>query len=219
MLLYFIWEFLTDIWNDITISISDSKYYKLKELQRRKFYQSVTADDLNGLSDMELFAALWHQLGVELRMVQITSVSELEAFNQVQKAYWVANAYEQRNYRGGILEYFFSKYRYTAQYLSVALNLIGAVDHLRLFQDFIERNGIDLRDISEFELKGLKRKEKVRRLEELRRKYGAEDFDNEYRTLEPIENYLIAYVRKNTDTILERSETVVENNVRKRSKH
>lgn len=201
MFLYWICEFLADIWSSVVLSISDSRYYKLKEAQRMKNYLSVTAEELVCMPDIELFAVPWYQLTKKYGITKAKTLAELERFNKVQQIFWAVNIYEQKSY-GGILEFLTSEYNYVAPFLTEALNAIGATKHSKQLVGFMERNGIVASTLTDFCVGGLKRKVKSVKLDELRSKYGAAAFDIEYAKLEPIEKYLIPYIRENASMLL-----------------
>ena len=202
MLLYYLWELIVDLWDIITIDIEDWHRWKRKERQRISFYLSVDADELPNLPDIELFATPYLQLTRKYSIRRVGSLDELNRFNSVQQIFWAVNAYEQMNYKGGILSFLTSEYGYTAPLLPFALESVGATEHLKLLLDFIERNELDLNELSHFSLDGLKRREKADRLVELGERYGVSDFDEEYRKLESIESYMIPYIRENAERLL-----------------
>lgn len=182
--------------------IQDRRYYRRREAQRIRAYLSVNAEELVGMPDIELFAVPWYRLTLKYNVGLIRSTEELERLNTVQRAFWITNIYEQKNYGEGLLGFLNSEYRYTAPLLISALSMIGADAHLKLLNGFVKRSGIDLSDLSEFSTDGLNRKKKKLKLDELRLRYDIDSFDMEYRKLLPIEDYLLPYIRANAEQIL-----------------
>ena len=202
MLLYYLWEFIVDIWSFIVGSIDDRRRWKGKERQRIGFYLSLDADELQNLPDIELFATPYEQLTRKHFIHRVSALAELERFNSVQQVFWALDTYEQACYSGGILAFLTSKYRYVTPILLSAMETVGAVAHMELLRDFMERNRIEPNELSDFDLSGLKPKDRNARLAELKERYGVSAFDEEYRAIEPIEGYMIPYIRENAEMLL-----------------
>lgn len=74
--------------------------------------------------------------------------------------------------------------------ISEYLEVIGANDHKRLYDNFITQNQIDLTDLSTFDI------DDISEYEDQTRRYPFEDFDNAYYNLAPLEDLLTAYVKQ-----------------------
>ena len=103
--MYFIWEFIVDIFDTIVIGISDRKRWKRKEIQRMDIYLKANADDIRGMADVEVFASAYYQLVRKCKIHKIRELTELMKFNAVQRIFWVLDVYEQKNCGGGILAF------------------------------------------------------------------------------------------------------------------
>ena len=202
MLLYFLWEFIVDIWDGIVIGIDDLRRWDRKERQRISFYLSADADELRNMSNIELFVTPYEQLTRKYYIHRAATLAELDRFNTVQQVFWALNTYEQKCYKGGILAFLTSKYRFMLPLLFTALETVGAVEHLELLHDFMAKNGLQPETLSHFDLDGLKPKSRNARLVELNERYGVSDFDEEYRKLEAIESYMIPFIRENAEKLL-----------------
>lgn len=201
--MYFLWEFLVDLWEGFTIGIHDRIRWRRKERRRIEGYLNATADDVKGMSDIEAFAPIYYRLKRKFEKERNPTLLSLMSLNASQRVFWVVNAYEQENDGGGIIGFISSKYSYIAPIVLDALKAIGADEHARLFCDFVEKNGIDTAALSELEIHKVKGKRKKKTaVVELEEKYSAKEFDEKYLALDPIEKYLAVFVRENADELI-----------------
>ncbi len=84
---------------------------------------------------------------------------------------------------------FFYKIVLSFSLILVLMAVVGAVEHQALFDGFVTRYGIDLTDLSAFDVRG------VRDYEAKTRMYPFDEYDDAFYDLEPLETYLKVYVR------------------------
>ncbi len=114
--------------------------------------------------------------------------SAMDVLTSAQRAVYAATYYEMEVNNGGLCQYFVNSSRYTAPYLSGALEILGAWEHKDHFDRFIAENHIDLQDLSSFAIK--RSSEFVKQLE----RYPFESFDDAFYRMPPIEEAAKAYV-------------------------
>ena len=71
------------------------------------------------------------------------------------------------------------------------MGIIGAVEHKKLYDDFISKYGIDLNDLSSFDI------EEAAEFEEQNQRYPFDEYDDAFYDMEPLETYLKKFIREN----------------------
>lgn len=201
--MYFLWDFLVDIWDYIIIYSGSLRQWKRNERNRIRYYVTASAEDVNGMPDVEVLAVAWYQLTVKHKIHKARSLSELMRYNAVQRIFWVIDVYEQKIDGGGLLGFLSSDYGYLAPLVAFALEAVGAYEHMELYNEYIRKYGIDFADLSAFELTGLKGKKRKAKQAELLQTYDFSEFDEKYLSLEPLGEFLTPFVRDNAKELLE----------------
>jgi len=200
--MYLLWEFIVDIWDVITIGISDALRRRRSEKKTVEGYLTATPDTLRGAVGQDVFSIIIYRLKYILKMNLVSDIEGLMKFNASQRIFWVANAYEQKNDGVGLCGFLVSEYGYTAPIVPWVLKALGAEEHLRAFCEFIQDSGIDLNNMSEFDLRKLRAKKKSKVTANLKKKYSFGEFDKKYLELQPLEELLLKFARENAEEIL-----------------
>lgn len=170
---------------ELTLSIAEAK----KEESR---YLAMTTEELSELSDDELFDA------AESRTENVVdSFDEWEdgvnSLNRSQKIFYSLNWLEIEVNNGGLCQFFVNSSRMVAPLVSEYMGIIGADDHKKLYDDFVSRNGIDLSELSFFDV------EEAEEFEEKAEKYPFDEYDDAFYNMEPLEAYLKKFVREHLE--------------------
>ena len=151
-------------------------------------YRRMTLQELEALPDDALFEAILARL--EAMAEQKESLADaLYAFNDQQLAFFAANWYEGEVNNGGLCQFFVNSSSIVAPIMSDVLRHIGAEEHSALFTNFVQRNGIDLKDLSSFKIRDFDE------FEAQTQRYPFDDFDDVFYQLEPVQRYLTAFAR------------------------
>ena len=173
----------------------------LRDRERISEYWVMSAEQIYGLSDSEILAVLTMRIGA---MVEKNGNGNCAAgkglLTEIQRNYYIADTFERLVSDGGLLSFFASPYRVLAPGLCDALEAVGAYEHYRLFKAFSICNDIDLDELSY--LDSVCDKQKKLELESLKKKFSFEKYDVRYNEIEPIEKYLLKYVRENVNDLL-----------------
>ena len=153
-------------------------------------YLQMTAEQLAALSDEEFFWA------VMIRTEHVVDGFEdwaegVNALNPYQKVFYSVNWLDTEVNNGGLCQFFVNSSRMVAPLMSEYLALIGADEHQRLYDTFVEENGINVSDLSGFD------SEDWEDFDAQYDKYPFDDFDDAYYDMEPLETYLTKYAREN----------------------
>ena len=152
-------------------------------------YLAMTTDDLSALSDDELFTAVTARTESK-----VDSFDEWEdgvnSLNPLQKIFYSVNWLEIEVNNGGLCQFFVNSSRMVAPLVSEYMGIIGADQHKKLYDDFVNKNGIDLTELSFFDVN------KAEEFEEKTEKYPFDEYDDAFYDMEPLETYLKKFVRE-----------------------
>lgn len=163
--------------------------FRRKNAEMRERYLNMSSEELSSLSDEELFVA------VLMRTENIVDGAEsieagLAAINKAQRVFYSVGLFESEVDNGGLCQFFINSSRAVAPVVGEYMGLIGADEHKKLYEDFIDNNGIDTRDLSFFDI------EKVSEFEEKNSCYPFNEYDDAFYELEPLTTYLKKYARE-----------------------
>ena len=164
-------------------SIEDAK-------ENEKRYLEMTVGELSALSDDELFEAVTARTERK-----VDSFDEWEdgvnSLNPSQKIFYSVNWLEMEVNNGGLCQFFVNSSRMVAPLVSEYMGIIGAADHKKLYDNFTSKYGIDLNDLSSFDI------EEVAEFEEQNQRYPFDEYDDAFYDMEPLETYLKKFIREN----------------------
>ncbi len=156
-------------------------------------YVQMSASELSKLTDDEIFNAVW------TRTENIVSSKEnlLEGFNSLneeQRIFYAVNYLEMEVNNGGLCQFFVNSSRIVAPVVSDYMGIIGASEHKKLYDTFIEKYQINTYDLSSFDC------ETVEVFKSQYERYPFEEYDDTFYGLAPLQDYLVNYVRKHIDS-------------------
>ena len=175
----------------LSIALCGCSMYFLQNNKKR--YLSMSGEQLASLSDTELYEAIMYRTEHIVDAVLMAGgewEDGVNAMNPSQKLVYSLNWLELEIQNGGIVQFFSNSSRMTAPFVSEYLSLVGAYEHQKLYDDFIVNNGIDLNDLSPFDIDDLSE------FAALYEKYPSDAFDDAWYTLDSIEIYLVQYIRE-----------------------
>ena len=163
-----------------------SSLNEMKEKEERSLKYST--EELSALSDADLF---WAVMCRTEHQVETYDKWEdgVNSLNASQIIFYSVCWLETEVNNGGLCQFFVNSSRMVAPLVSGYLEIIGAVDHKKLYDDFIEKNGIDLTDLSFFDM------DDFSEFEEKNKSYPFDKFDSAFFELEPLETYLTRFAR------------------------
>lgn len=138
-----------------------------------------------------------HEVGIYL-YAKLEAENELSGHEIPVFVLWMWNI-EMQN--GGLCQFFVNDGEY-ASLVPSALAAVGAEEYAALLCDFVEKHGIDLEDLSAFELDIESVEEDFSPYIEVQQKYPFEDFDDAYYELygtDPLEGKIADYIREHID--------------------
>ena len=142
-------------------------------------YSSMDAEEMLKLSDDNLVIGLVLQLGTK-------DFSEL---NESQKVVYAAASLEMQVRNDGLVHFLSNECKGAAPYICVALETLGAAEHLALLQADLTKNKVDLTDLSVFDTSELDAFSKLNEL------YDFSDLEGSYKSLPSLPQYIRAYMQ------------------------
>lgn len=166
--------------------------YLAENNERQARYLAMSAADMELLSGDELFDA------VLCRTEHIVDGFDaweegVNSLNSSQKLFYCVNWLETEVNNGGLCQFFVNSSRMAAPLVSAYMGMIGAEEHQKLYDDFVNRNGINLNDLSFFTIY------KAKDFEKKYKAYPFDEYDNAFYEMEPLETYLKKYIREHLE--------------------
>ena len=163
-----------------------------KALLLNEKHLAMTTDELLRLSDDELLNVVWSRT----ENIVSSKTDLLEGFNSLneeQRIFYAVNYLEMEVNNGGLCQFFVNSSRMVAPIVSEYMGIIGANEHKDLYDTFIEKHQINLCDLSSFDC------ETVDVFQKQYERYPFDEYDDKFYELEPLQSYLISYVKKNIE--------------------
>lgn len=153
-------------------------------------YLKMSLEELCSLSDEDLYAAI--VIKIEHKIEKYDDLVEgMRHLSNAERTFYVCQYYEMEVNNGGLCQFFVNSSRQVAPFLSNCLKTIGAIEHKELFDSFISNNNIDVKHLDSFIIY------KVKDFEKQMARYPFDMFDDAFYNLEPLDQKLISYIRKN----------------------
>lgn len=121
---------------------------------------------------------------------EIIKDDDLSLLNDNEKVFFVIYLYNLEIQNGGLCQFFVNSSRAYATLISEYLNAIGALDHKKLYDDFVKENNINLLDLSFFDMDDLAEYEAKANA------YPFDSFDNTFCELTELEELLEEFMNK-----------------------
>lgn len=112
---------------------------------------------------------------------------DINLLNDKEKVFYVLYLYNMEIQNGGLCQFFVNSTKIYAPLVSHFLKEVNAVEHKKLYDDFIKANNINLYDLSYFDI------DNVEEFSEKNNSYPFDDFDDKFYTLPNLEDYLYKY--------------------------
>ena len=163
-----------------------------EQAQRDAAYLQMSTEELSTLPDDEMFSAVW------IRTENIVSSKEdlLEGFNSLndeQRVFYAVNYLEMEVNNGGLCQFFVNSSRMVAPIVSEYMGIIGAIEHKKLYNAFIEKHQINTNDLSSFD------SDTIEVFQSQYERYPFDEYDDAFYEWEPLQNHLVSYVKKHID--------------------
>ncbi len=158
--------------------------------ENAKRYVLMTTEELSTLDDEELFEAAQARTEHKVESFDELKVG-INALNDAQKVFYCVSWLEMEVNNGGLCQFFVNSSRMAAPLVSEYMGMIGAEEHQKLYDDFVRDNGIDLTDLSAFDIKRADDFEKKAQM------YPFDDYDDAFYNMEPLMTFLTSFVRAN----------------------
>ena len=158
--------------------------------KRESQYLKMSLNELNDLPDDELFYAV--MIRTELKVGEFDNREDgVNSLNPYQKVFYSVNWLETEVNNGGLCQFFINAGRMVAPFVSEYMAIIGADEHKKLYDEFVENNKIDPEALSSFDSNCWE--EVVKQYT----RYPFDDYDYVFYDMEPLETYLTKYIREN----------------------
>ena len=163
-----------------------------EEKERTERYLVLSHVELSALPDDELLdAAILRTEGtVEKHDEWADGVN---ALNHSQKVLYSLVWLGMEVNNGGLCQFFVNSSRMVAPCVSEYMELVGAYEHKKLYDGFVQKYGIDLCDLSFFDV------EKAEEYEKKANSYPFDEYDDAFDGLEPLGTYLKKFVREHLE--------------------
>lgn len=157
----------------------------LSSLER---YKEMTVEELSLLSDEELYEAVFARTeAISARFENEADAKE--AMNPSERKFFALYMYEAEVNNGGLCQFFVNSSRVYAAEISECLGEVGAAEHKSLYDGFIKKTGIDVRELSFFDI------EKAEEFEEKAEAYPFDEFDDKFYELPSLSDCLTRFAR------------------------
>lgn len=132
----------------------------------------------------------WYTEILDKAYNEVIHDDDLDLLTEKEQIFFVLSIYEMEINNGGLCQFFVNSSRAYAGLVSEFLGILGALEHQKLYQDFIENNGIDLTNLDIFDMDDL---EEFQEKNEL---YPFDEFDDAFYELEPLCDLLEEFMNK-----------------------
>ncbi len=118
---------------------------------------------------------------------EITFEEDLSLLDENERVFYVLYTFDLEWCNGGLCQFFSNSSGEFAPYISDYLKIVGAIEHKKLYDDFIKENKINVNDLSFFKT------EDLNEYQDIVNAYPFEDFDDEFSDLEELADYIEKY--------------------------
>ncbi len=155
-------------------------------------YMNMSKEEMLSLSEDDLFEAVSSRVEQNVESFD----EEEDGFNSLnvsQKIFYSLNWLEMEVNNGGLCQFFVNSSRMVAPYISEYMSVVGANEHKKLFDKFVNDNNIDLCNLSSFDV------DDVDEYEEQTERYPFDDYDDAFYDMEPLETYLKQFIKEHIE--------------------
>jgi len=165
--------------------------YNLKRMKQAKKLSAMGAEALLALDDDNFYDAVECLCDVAVYDINAPELNEPQLF------LYALTRFEAEVNNGGLCQFFVNSSSECAPYISRALAAVGADALKSLFDSFIAENGIDVTDLSSFNI------DSIDDYEAQTQRFDFDGFDDRFYEDEQLHDQIIAYGRRNIARLLE----------------
>ena len=165
----------------------------IKEQQEKDAaYLKLSTAELSCLSDDELFCAA--VVRAQHAVDAYEDMAEgIHALSREQQVLYGLNYLDCEVNNGGLCQFFVNSSRVLAPMISGYMETVGAVEHKKLYDGFLKKHRIDVSDLSSFDSRS------AEEFEAQYDRYPFDEYDDAFYETEPLETYLIPFIKANLD--------------------
>lgn len=115
---------------------------------------------------------------------------DISQLDENEKVLYVLFTFNLEVQNGGLCQFFVNSSREYAPLVSGYLEVVGALEHKELYDNFVIDNKLDLTDLSSFEITDLSE------FKEKNNEYPFDEFDDLFYDLKNLEDYLYTFIKK-----------------------
>lgn len=115
---------------------------------------------------------------------------DISQLDENEKVFYVLYYFNVEWQNGGLCQFFVNSSRIYAPLISEYLEIVGALEHKKLYDNFIEKNNIDVYNLSFFI------HDDISEYKDKHDAYPFNEFDNEFYKLDQLDDYLEAYMNE-----------------------
>lgn len=162
------------------------------QIQQEEAYLNMTAEELEQLSDDELFSAV---LARTEHIVDSTEEPQdgFALLNEHQQLFYAVSWLEAEVNNGGLCQFFVNSSRLAAPLVSEYMAQLGATEHKELYDSFITKHGINTAELSSFD------SDTIEDFQDQYDRYPFDDYDDAFYELAPLQDHLVPFVREHIE--------------------
>lgn len=164
--------------------------YNIKNMKRAKNLRAKGKTYLLDLDDDEFFDAIEC-----ICEDAVYDINDLNLTNE-QRIVYSLNNFEAEVNNGGLCQFFVNSSSECAPYISNALEAVGATELKTLFDDFINKNNIDVNDLSSFKISD------INEYEAQTKRFDFDAFDDKFYENENLHQQIIDYSKKHIEQLI-----------------
>ncbi|MBE6981557.1 MAG: DUF4375 domain-containing protein [Ruminococcaceae bacterium] len=155
-------------------------------------YLKMSTEELSQLSDDDLIFAVWTRTENIVQSGEDMSKG-FHSLCEEQRIFYAINYLETEVNNGGLCQFFVNSSRIVAPVVGKYMGMIGAMEHQKLYEEFIQTHQIDTNDLSSFDC------ETVDNFQSQYGRYPFDEYDGKFYKLEPLQTNLVPYVKKHIE--------------------
>ena len=159
-------------------------------IEQQQENRNLHGEELLTLSDDDLYETVYFQV-LELGDDPETGEYNPANLTEGQRIVYVLSTFEMEIGNGGLCQFFVNSSRVVAPLVADCLTAVGAHEHRTLYEDFVRENGLDLNDLSSFEVNS------TRGFIKQTKRFDFDSFDDAFYTLPSLQGKVTAYIRAN----------------------
>ncbi len=169
---------------------ADPKAFFSEIIETKSRNKQLHGEELLTLSDDDLFETVYMQI-LDMTQEADDTSDALKRVTGARKTVYILSLFDMEINNGGLCQFFVNSSRAAAPYVKEALALVGATEHLELFEGFVTSNNLDLDKLESFKIFSM------RGFAKQSKRCNFDDFDDKYYELPPLQNNIVAFIKNN----------------------